>query len=81
VGLAQLGHFLKGSSATLGLINVRDCCEKIQNFGGKKDATGARDMLDGDKCLTAIDEALKSMREEYVKAEGYFKRRYPLLQE
>jgi len=31
--LSELGHFLKGSSATLGLTKVKDSCEKIQHYG------------------------------------------------
>merc|ERR1712000_228939 len=34
--LSALGHFLKGSSATLGLTKVKDSCEKIQHFGARK---------------------------------------------
>jgi len=35
--LSDKGHFLKGSSATLGFTKVKDECEKIQNWGKKKD--------------------------------------------
>ncbi|KAK6405435.1 Phosphorelay intermediate protein, partial [Oleoguttula sp. CCFEE 5521] len=35
--LSQLGHFLKGSSATLGMTKVKDSCEKIQHYGAHKD--------------------------------------------
>jgi hypothetical protein len=38
--LHSLGHFLKGSSATLGLIKVRDSCEMIQNYGDYKNVKG-----------------------------------------
>jgi osomolarity two-component system phosphorelay intermediate protein YPD1 len=43
----------------------------------KKDATGTQDEPDDDKCLEAIKTALTSMREEYNKADRYFKRLYP----
>ena len=32
-GLSQLGHFLKGSSASLGLTKVQNACEEIQHLG------------------------------------------------
>lgn len=31
--LAQLGHFLKGSSASLGLTKVQNACSEIQHLG------------------------------------------------
>jgi osomolarity two-component system phosphorelay intermediate protein YPD1 len=75
--LASLGHFLKGSSATLGLVKVKDHCEKIQHFGGKKDATGTCDIPEDDKCLDAIQNALQNMKKEYEKVEVYFQKLYP----
>ncbi|KAI5786714.1 signal transduction histidine kinase [Pyronema domesticum] len=74
--LSSLGHFLKGSSATLGLINVKDYCEKIQHFGSQKDETGLRD-LEEDECLESIKDSLKQMRVEFDRAERYFKKLYP----
>ncbi|KAI7689245.1 hypothetical protein KC322_g11940, partial [Hortaea werneckii] len=44
--LSALGHFLKGSSATLGLTKVKDSCEKIQHFGAHKDGTGEKEEPD-----------------------------------
>lgn len=75
--LSSLGHFLKGSSATLGLVKVKDYCEQIQHFGGNKNETGQQDIEDDDTCLDAIRTALNGMRKEYVKVEDYFKRLYP----
>lgn len=68
---------MKGSSATLGLVKVKDYCEKIQHFGGKKDETGTQDIPEDDKCLDAIRTALRGMRNEYVKVDNYFKVLYP----
>jgi osomolarity two-component system phosphorelay intermediate protein YPD1 len=48
--LSELGHFLKGSSATLGLTKVKDSCEKIQHYGHMKDDTGAKDITEEDAC-------------------------------
>ncbi|KAF2658441.1 histidine containing phosphotransmitter protein [Lophiostoma macrostomum CBS 122681] len=58
--LSELGHFLKGSSATLGLTKVQAQCEKIQHYGQKKDDTGSRDITEEDalkKLKTTITEA------------------------
>ncbi|KAI9889711.1 MAG: hypothetical protein M1814_005010 [Vezdaea aestivalis] len=54
--LSKLGHFLKGSSATLGLIHLRDCCEKIQHFGARKagELPGGEPMPDEAECLRRI---------------------------
>lgn len=75
--LSSLGHFLKGSSATLGLIKVKDYCEKIQHFGDNKDETGTLAVPDDEECLKSIQKALDGMRGEYVKVVGFFKGRYP----
>ncbi|KAF8252188.1 histidine-phosphotransfer domain, HPT domain-containing protein [Wilcoxina mikolae CBS 423.85] len=75
--LASLGHFLKGSSATLGLVKVKDYCEKIQHYGGNKDETGTVDIPDDGKCLDAIRNALQDMKKEYKKAEKYLLQLYP----
>jgi osomolarity two-component system phosphorelay intermediate protein YPD1 len=67
--LSDLGHFLKGSSATLGLIKVKDGCEKIQHFGAKKDETGTMDEPDEDVCLKAIKTTLDEVKVAYSKVE------------
>ncbi|RQM05304.1 hypothetical protein DH86_00001848 [Scytalidium sp. 3C] len=72
--LSSLGHFLKGSSATLGLTKVKDSCEKIQHFGQKKDETGTKDEPDEDKCLEKIKETLVTVKEEYAEVEKVLKR-------
>ena len=78
--LSSLGHFLKGSSATLGLVKVKDYCEKIQHYGSKKDATGTYDIAENVECLELIRVALRSMRDEYVEVERYFRGQYPDLE-
>ena len=57
--LFVLGHFLKGSAATLGLTNVRDACERIQNCGARKDETGSTEEVDDQKCLVRAKQALE----------------------
>ncbi|KAI9789315.1 MAG: hypothetical protein M1816_006203 [Peltula sp. TS41687] len=74
--LSQLGHFLKGSSATLGLSRVKDSCEKIQNFGSHLDATGNKPEPDDDVCLKRIEQTLKQLEEDYRKVEELLRDHY-----
>ncbi|RDW62778.1 hypothetical protein BP5796_11080 [Coleophoma crateriformis] len=72
--LSSLGHFLKGSSATLGLTKVKDSCEKIQHYGAKKDEDGTADEPDEEKCLERIKETLDTVKEEYAEVEKSLKK-------
>ncbi len=74
--LSSLGHFLKGSSATLGLTKVKDSCEKIQHFGAHKDESGTVDVPDDDTCLNRIKETLASLKVEYAEVEKALRRFY-----
>jgi osomolarity two-component system phosphorelay intermediate protein YPD1 len=71
-----LGHFLKGSSATLGLLKVKDVCQKIQHYGEKKDETGINDEPDEQKLLRLSEEALMELKEEYAIVEAVMTRLY-----
>ncbi|KAJ6127310.1 hypothetical protein N7523_002922 [Penicillium sp. IBT 18751x] len=74
--LSQLGHFLKGSSATLGLTNVKDACEKIQHYGAGKDESGSTDEPDETVSFKKIDTTLKEVKVEYAKVEKFLRRYY-----
>ncbi|KAF2834630.1 histidine containing phosphotransmitter protein [Patellaria atrata CBS 101060] len=74
--LSSLGHFLKGSSATLGLTKVKDCCEKIQNLGLRKDETGSKDEHDDEKSLGKIKEQIKLAKQEFQEVEKVLKKFY-----
>ncbi|KAF3389491.1 Multistep phosphorelay regulator 1 [Penicillium rolfsii] len=73
--LSQLGHFLKGSSATLGLIHVRDGCEKIQHFGNGHDENGSGKLAD-EVALKNTEKTLKEVEIEYNKVEKFLRRFY-----
>jgi len=75
--LSSLGHFLKGSSATLGLVKVKDACEKIQHLGANKDETGTEDLPDKSACLERIATTLETMKSEYKTAETELRKFYP----
>ena len=74
--LSTLGHFLKGSSATLGLTKVKDSCEKIQHFGAHKDETGTKDEPDDEKCLQNCRRTVEQAKVEYHEAEVALRRFY-----
>jgi len=62
--LSEQGHYLKGSSATLGLNKVRDSCEKIQRYGKKENADGTSEPNE-DLCLQRIRDTLIVLRADY----------------
>lgn len=67
--LSSLGHYLKGSAASLGLVKIQEQCERIQNYGLKKDFDG---LLNDRSWKDAIKEALEKAREEFVNARTFF---------
>ncbi|KAH8428316.1 Hpt domain-containing protein [Aspergillus melleus] len=72
--LSSLGHFLKGSSATLGLIKVKDACEKIQHFGAGKDETGSTDEPDDEVSLKNIQKTLTQAKKDYKEVEKFLRK-------
>ncbi|KAG0312705.1 hypothetical protein BGZ97_010941 [Linnemannia gamsii] len=70
--LSRLGHFLKGSSAALGLTKVKESCEKLQHYGNRKDAAGVNNITN-EEAETLISALLVQMRREYNEAESYLK--------
>lgn len=74
--LSSLGHFLKGSSATLGLTKVKDSCEKIQHYGDLKDEHGNPSNKDDTSLLSLIRSTLEVVKVDYEEAERLLKRFY-----
>lgn len=75
--LSSLGHFLKGSSATLGLTKVKDYCEKIQNYGDRKDDQGVNDIRSSDaELLRKIKTTVERLKLEYDYVEVKLKKFY-----
>ncbi|CDO94091.1 unnamed protein product [Kluyveromyces dobzhanskii CBS 2104] len=62
--LGQLGHFLKGSSASLGLQRIAWVCERIQNYGQKRDGPAVSD----ENYIKLIQQSLELARTEFVSA-------------
>ncbi|CAO3640763.1 unnamed protein product [Mucor hiemalis] len=73
--LSRLGHFLKGSSAAIGLKKVKATCEKIQNVGNQQDEEGTGE-LEKDEALKRITPLLPQVKKEYSEAEEYLKNFY-----
>ena len=73
--LSSLGHFLKGSSATLGVTKVQDSCESIQHYGDLRDNKTGK-VLTPDVALSKISASLKEAKEEYKVAEIWLKKWY-----
>ncbi|KAH6622815.1 signal transduction histidine kinase [Chaetomium tenue] len=59
--LSSLGHFLKGSSATLGFNKIKDSCQIIQQYGHRQTVDGNPEP-DEEVCLKKISEALKQVK-------------------
>lgn len=74
--LSSLGHFLKGSSATLGLIKLKEACEKIQNLGAGLDASGAGKITDSARSLDEIEKTLEVMKQDYDQVSEFLKSFY-----
>ena len=71
-----MGHFLKGSSATLGLIKIKNACGAIQNLGGRLDEAGVR-KIGADEALEKIQMNLSTMKTDYERVKDYFSKCYP----
>lgn len=70
--LSALGHFLKGSSATLGFNKVRDSCQDIQQYGHKQNPDGS-DQPDEELCLEKITGAIKAVKKDCEELERELK--------
>ncbi|KAI8854947.1 hypothetical protein BC829DRAFT_378878 [Chytridium lagenaria] len=68
-------HFLKGSSAALGLVKVRTSCEKIQHLGNLKDETGSYGVSEHE-ALRWVAENLMRVKLEHAEAETYLRNFY-----
>ncbi|THH08166.1 hypothetical protein EW146_g9084 [Bondarzewia mesenterica] len=73
--LSTLGHFLKGSSAALGVAKVQASCTQIQHFGQRRDEDEGVDLDDG-QALEAIRVALGRVKVEYAVAERWLRTWY-----
>ncbi|KAL1950113.1 hypothetical protein VTO73DRAFT_5236 [Trametes versicolor] len=73
--LSSLGHFLKGSSAALGVSAVQASCEDIQHYGALRDEQNGKDLTEAD-ALAKIGPLLKRVKREYAVAERWLQNWY-----
>lgn len=72
--LSSRGHFLKGSSAALGVRKVQATCEIIQNTGNIRSTASEKDMNDALKLMDNLSsDVLKEFNEakEWFESHGY----------
>ena len=73
--LSSLGHFLKGSSAALGIIRVQASCEKMQHYGNMRDEE-AGEALSPEEALKRITELLSGCKRDYQVAKRWLEKLY-----
>ena len=73
--LSKLGHFLKGSSASIGLVAVSESCASMQNLGNLLDETGAKSIT-REKALSKCTELLETLKKDQVKAKAWLEKFY-----
>ena len=73
--LSSLGHFLKGSSAALGVSAVQATCEHIQHYGALRDEANGTDLTE-EAALAKIAPLLKRVKREYAIAERWLQNWY-----
>lgn len=73
--LSSLGHFLKGSSAALGITKVKDSCEKMQHYGNLRDEESGEELTKKD-ALEKIRALVVVVQEEYDEARAWLERYY-----
>lgn len=61
--LSKLGHFLKGSSASIGLIAVSKSCAEMQNFGNCLDEAGSS-RISSEKALENCTGLIVKLKKE-----------------
>jgi HPt (histidine-containing phosphotransfer) domain-containing protein len=76
--LSSLGHFLKGSSAALGLFRVQSSCEDIQHYGQLKEGDK---VIEKDVAIAKIGTTLARARKEYGTAKSSLQRELKLFNE
>ncbi|GAA5820137.1 hypothetical protein JCM11491_003306 [Sporobolomyces phaffii] len=74
--LSRKGHFLKGSSAALGLQRVQHSCEAMQHFGKRKDANGEGPEVSETVALGRCRGLLKRLRKEQQEAKEWLEAFY-----
>lgn len=67
--LSTLGHFLKGSSAAVGVIKVRNSCETMQHYGTLHDADGVTE-LSREEAIAKLTQTTAQVKQQYDEAKA-----------
>ncbi|KAJ1303393.1 hypothetical protein OPQ81_011585 [Rhizoctonia solani] len=73
--LSSKGHFLKGSSAALGVKKVQESCEHIQHYGNKRDEVKGVDLTEA-QALRRIELIMLRLARDYASAKVWLKNYY-----
>ena len=73
--LSSLGHYLKGSSAALGVTHVQASCEKIQHYGALRDEE-KNENLSAEQSLILIRRTLARCKRDYAVAHKWLREFY-----
>ncbi|KAF8746533.1 Histidine-phosphotransfer HPT protein, partial [Rhizoctonia solani] len=68
--LSSKGHFLKGSSAALGVKKVQESCEHIQHYGHKRDEIKGVDLTET-QALRRIELLMPRLEKDYESAKAW----------
>lgn len=68
--LSNLGHFLKGSSSSLGIKKVRQICEQIQHIGNLKEGNGVGEITAAD-ALSRLPILVDEAKRAFIEAREY----------
>ncbi|KAK4166175.1 signal transduction histidine kinase [Cladorrhinum sp. PSN259] len=71
--LSNLGHFLKGSSATLGFNKIRDSCQIIQQYGNGFNVEGTQ-QVDKATSIKKIEDAIRKVKLDTAELEKMMKK-------
>lgn len=73
--LGKYGHFLKGSSAALGVVQVQEICEKIQHLGNRMDPDKEPDVkISVEEAFAKIKPLLARLKDEHAAADKWLKK-------
>ncbi|GAA5821661.1 hypothetical protein JCM3770_003609 [Rhodotorula araucariae] len=74
--LSRKGHFLKGSSAALGLQRVQHSCEAMQYLGQRREPNGEGPEVSEGKALARCRKLLVRLKEEQAEAKSWLEEFY-----
>ncbi|KAN0087764.1 Signal transduction histidine kinase, phosphotransfer (Hpt) domain containing protein [Tylopilus felleus] len=72
--LGKLGHYLKGSSASLGVVRVQEICENMQHFGNRIDPKEPDVNISTEDAFARIKPLLARLKDEHAAADKVLKK-------